>query len=166
MKLKNSVSISIVLTLFCLVPLQSKKSTAPQASMKQPSIEQDAVSVLAYLSLFESAYEQNQQNNKQAPSISCKKCQAHELSFGEFQGGLVGKIFNDVVTGKSNFEQAKSTLDDCLNVVSGGNCTDIINYMVRVANEMWPVCVHCGYDAQGDTWGVTRDNQPEAMIAL
>lgn len=154
MRLRSNILIYVILTGFWLPRLQSNQPVALlDASTKQRAIEQDAVSILAYLSLFESAYEQNQQNNKQVPSIRCKKCQAREVSLSEFQGSIVGKIFNDVVTGKGSFEQKKSILDDCLKVVSGGNSADIINYMVRVANEMWPVCVHCGYDGQGDSWG-------------
>lgn len=163
MKFKNSISIGIALMLFCLAPLFGKKAILSPALANQSSVGQSAIGVFAYLSLFNSAYEQYLQNNKQLPSISCKKCHAHELGFSEFQGGVVGKAFNDLVAGKGNFEQIKSNLDACLMVLSDGNCTDITNCMIRIANETWPVCAYCGYDGQGDSWG---NNLPELTSSL
>ena len=54
----------------------------------------------------------------------------------------------NIVDGKDNFAETKLLLDDCLKVVSEGSYSDIINYMIRVSNEIKQICSHC----HCDTW--------------
>ena len=153
MKFKKGISACFIFIIFCTFSLQSdNQAFCDNSHVNQSSIENDAFSILAYLSSFKDAHEKYLQSNKIEPTIRCKKCITHQVSLGEFEGGLVGKALKDVVEGKNNFEKTKLLLDGCLKVVSGGNYLDIINYMICVSNEIWPVCSHCLYDGHGDSW--------------
>lgn len=155
MKFKKGIFIRFAFIILCIFSLQSDNQTFRDDSLvNQSSIEKDAFSILTYLSSFKDVYEKYLQSNKIEPTIRCKKCTTHELSLSEFGGSLVGKILKDVVEGKNNFEKTKLLLDGYLKVVSERNYSDIINYMISVSNEMWPVCSHCHYDGHGDSWGM------------
>lgn len=153
MKFKKGIFICFAFIILCIFSLQSDNQTFRDNSLaNQSSIEKDAFSILTYLSSFKDVYEKYLQSNKIEPTIRCKKCITHEVSLSEFEGGLIGKALKDVVEGKNNFEKTKLLLDACLKVVSGGNYLDIINYMICVSNEIWPICSHCLYDGHGDSW--------------
>lgn len=157
MNFKKSIYACFIFIILCIFSLQSNNQVFHDNShaneSSQSSIESDAFIILSYLSSFRDAHEKYLQSNKIEPTIKCKKCITHQVSLGEFEGGLVGKALKDVVEGKNNFEKTKLLLDGCLKVVSGGSYLDIINYMISVSNETWPVCSHCHYNGQGDLWG-------------
>ena len=144
MKFKNRVFIVFSLTGMILYSLHSNtQQIQSDLQMHKRSIEEDAFSVINYLSLFGDAHEEYSQSNTLEPQIKCTKCNTKTLDLAEFWGGLVGWALKDVVDGKENFTKAQVILDGCLRVICAGICPDIIDYMVRASNETMQACSHC-----------------------
>lgn len=153
MKTSNKVSIYFIVALVFLGSLQGNNQpthNTPNAHTR--STEEDIFSIIDYLSLFTQAHEQYLQKNNVEPKITCHKCSDKLLDLGEFCGSLVGIALKDMVNGKNNFNETKTILDGCLNVIFSGSCSDIINYMIRISNETKQACPGCC--GQSESWGL------------
>lgn len=104
------------------------------------STEEDALVAISYLSLLRGAHEVYLERGNIEPEIKCKNCMEKLLNLSEFEGGLVGAALVDL----GNFKVMHLYLDDCLKVVSKGTYSEIIDFMIRVANATEQPCSQCG----------------------
>ncbi len=105
-----------------------------------------ATNFLMFLSYWPSLIEGNEQFEKKhttKPSILCGKCTTKALTLGEFTGGLIGKALKSVENGEDSVAESKMILDDCVIMMKTGSISEIVDFMVRVANQTKQVCSHC-----------------------
>ena len=146
MQVKKKAFVLLIPVIISLSSLQSNHVMHDDASAYTRSVEDDALRVISYLSLFTSAHEEYLAKGNAEPAIICNKCGTKVLDLGEFEGGLVGIALRDLTT----FKQMQLVFDDYLKILSKGIPADIIRYMVRTSNDFKQACSHCG--EQGCSW--------------
>ncbi|MFA5306137.1 MAG: hypothetical protein WC365_01670 [Candidatus Babeliales bacterium] len=133
-------------TIFCLPCFLHGNNTDGQCAKEQIENAQSLFSLVDSLTTMHQKYFQKNTVNLK---IRCAQCHTREISVNEFEGGLIGWTLKVVTEDKAQFEKIKLIFTDYIKLLSEeASSAEILNFMLKISNEMNQICSHC----HGTAW--------------